>query len=151
MLASNAINKNSGNKYFKIIGMVFGINDDFEKVFTDIAKSSCTICIYRRSGNFRGGGLTTKLRHTKIFRKEYLAVGKIRGPYRTAKFSHRKKFTCEFFIKWKFPDLRYYNCAINFHLKQAKFWGHYYFVHLLKVSTTKCTAVFLVFKHLYKQ
>ena len=63
--------------------------------------------IYRRSGNFRGGGSTAKLRHMKIFRCVYLAVGKIPGPYRTAKFSQCEKFTGEFFITRKISDLRY--------------------------------------------
>ena len=43
----------------------------------------------------------------EIFRGKYLAVGKIRGPYPTAKFSQREKFTREFFITQKIPDLRY--------------------------------------------
>ena len=50
-----------------------------------------------RLKEFRSGGLTAKLRQTKILRSEHLAVGKIHSPYHTAKFSQREKFTCEFF------------------------------------------------------
>ena len=40
--------------------------------------------------------MTAKLRHTEILRREYLAVGRIRGPYRTAKFSHAKNLHLNF-------------------------------------------------------
>ena len=40
-------------------------------------------------------------------------MGKIRGPYRTAKFSHRKKLIREFFITQKFLDLRYIQAFKN--------------------------------------